>query len=75
MSAQLLLDLDAKPLEICVACYPESELTWLLMASLDTHQDLDVLRPATGEEHAHNSDGWRVLTRHVLGDTPDAVDG
>jgi hypothetical protein len=75
MSAQLLVDLDAKPLEIYVACYAESELTWLLMASFDAHQDLDVLRPATREEHSKNSDGWRVHTCHVLGDTPDAVDG
>ena len=75
VSAQLLLDLDAKPVDIFVAYYAERELTWLLMASFDAHHDLGVLRPATGKDHANNLHGWRVLTCHVLGDMPDGVDG
>ena len=75
MSAQLLLDLDAKPFVIDVADYAERELTWLLMASFDAHHDLNVLRPAIGHDHPNNSGRWRVLTCHLLGDTPDGVDG
>jgi hypothetical protein len=75
MAEQLVRNLATQRLRVHVPEHAQLELTRLLMASFDAHDNFGVLRTATAQNSPDDPNGRRLVTCDFRSDARDGVDG